>query len=54
MKIIKYVIYAAFLYVIAIVALEGIVILADHFGYEVIRDKGIEIIQKISFTKNKL
>ena len=54
MKIIKYVIYLAFLYVITIVALEGFVILADRLGYQEISNKGVELIKTISFTKNKL
>lgn len=54
MKIIKYVIYLAFIYVIVIVALEGLVILADELGYQEIKEKLIPIIKTISFTNNKL
>jgi hypothetical protein len=54
MRIIKYVIYLIFVYVITIVFLGGIVIIADYLGYQEIRDALINVIKTISFTNNNL
>jgi hypothetical protein len=50
MKIIKYFIYAACIYVISVVALEGIIIVADSFGFENTRDLGLKILKTITFN----
>ncbi len=50
MKIIKYFIYAACIYVISVVALEGIIIVADSFGFENVKGLAFKILKTITFN----